>query len=58
MLVASKHILEEGTGGSQDHLVRLHLLTILTGQGHISHVSVLPQLSNGRRNVIFEIIPL
>ena len=30
---------------SQDHLVSFHLLTILTGQGHISKVVVLFQIS-------------
>ena len=30
---------------SQDHLVSFHLLTILTGQGHISKVVVISQIS-------------
>ena len=34
------------TGSSQDHLVCFHLLTILTGQSHISKVVVLSKASN------------
>ena len=45
MLVSSKQLLEERTGSSQDHLVGFHLLTILTGQSHISKVIVLSQVS-------------
>ena len=41
VLVPSKQLLEERTGSSQDHLVCFHLLTILTGQSHISEVVVL-----------------
>ena len=47
-----------GTGASQDHLVSLRLLTILTGQGHISKVIVLSQVSISNFDVLLEIIPL
>ena len=36
----------------------LHLLIVLTGEGHISEVFLLPELAEGGRNIIFEIIPL
>ena len=58
VLVSLQNFFEEWTGRGQDDLVSLHLLTILTGQGHISEVLVLPQLTKGRSNVFFEVIPL
>ena len=36
----------------------LHLLTILTGQGHICKVPVLSQISKGRAYILFEVVPL
>ena len=38
--VLLQQVLEETARRSQDHLVRLHLLTILTGQSHIGKVFV------------------
>ena len=38
---------EEGTGWCENHLVSLHLLAILTGQGYISEVLALSQFSKG-----------
>ena len=45
MSISLKHLLKEWTGGSKDPLVCLHLLTILTGQGHISKLLVLSAVS-------------
>ena len=45
MLVPLQDVLEERTRGNKNHLVSLHLLAILTGQGHISKVVVLFQIS-------------
>ena len=45
VLVSTKQPLKEWTGSSQDHLVGFHLMTILTGQSHISKVVVLSQVS-------------
>ena len=48
----------KGSGSSQDHLVCFHLLTILTGQSHISEVIVLSQASKGSFDVLLEVVPL
>ena len=58
MLVSLKYLLKEWTGGCQDHLVRLHLLTILTGQGYISKLFVISKAPKGTVGVLFEVIPL
>ena len=58
VFVSSKQLLEERTGGSQDHLVCFHLLAILTGQSDISEVIVLSQASKGIFDVLLEIVPL
>ena len=58
MRVPSKQLLEEGTGTSQDQLVCFHLLTILTGQSHITEVIALSQASNDTFDVFLEIVPL
>ena len=58
VLVSSKQLLKKWTGSSQDHLVCLHLLTILTGKGHISKVIVLSQVSKRTFDVVLEVIPL
>ena len=58
MSVSLKYCIKEWTGGSQDHLVCFHLLTILTGQGHISKVIVLSQVSKGNFDVVLEVVPL
>ena len=58
VLVSSKQLLEEGAGRCQDHPVRFHLLTILTGQSHISKVIVLSQVSKCTFDVVLEVIPL
>ena len=58
MLVSSKQRLEGGTGGCQDHLVSLHLLTILTGKGDIGKVVVFSQVPKGIYDILFEVIPL
>ena len=58
MLVSCKQLLKERTGSSQDHFVCLHLLTILTGKGHISKVIVLSQVSKSTFDVVLEVIPL
>ena len=58
VLVPSKQLLEEGTGSSQDHFVCFHLLTMLTGQSHISKVIVLCQVSKSAFDVFLEVIPL
>ena len=58
MLVLDQHLFEEGTGCCQDHLMGLHLVTILTGQSHISKVKVLPQIPKGFVNIGIKVIPL
>ena len=58
VLVLSKQLLEEGTGSSQDHLVCFHLLTILTGQSHISEVIVLSQVPKSTFDDVLKVIPL
>ena len=58
MLVLLQKVEEEWAGSNENHLVRLHLLTILTGQGHISEMFVLSQISKGGFNIFLEIVPL
>jgi hypothetical protein len=43
VLTCSQKILKEGTGGRQDHLLSLNLLSILTSQGNIGEVLLLSQ---------------
>ena len=52
VLVSAKQL----TGGSQDHLVCLHLLPILTDQSHISKVKHALTLSTVRISVVGEIL--
>ena len=58
VFVSSKQLLKEGTWSCQDHLVCFHLLTILTGQSHISKVIVLSQTAKSTFDVILKVIPL
>ena len=58
MLVTFEQTLEKGALRCQDHLVCFNLLTITTGQGHISEVFVFPETSKGRVHIVLEIIPL
>ena len=58
VLVPLEDVEEEGAGGYEDDLVSLHLLTILTGQGHISELLVLSQISKGRADILSEVVPL
>ena len=51
-------LLEERTGCCQDHLVCLHLLAIITGQGHISEVIVLSQVPKSTFDDVLKVIPL
>ena len=44
MFVPLQNIEKEWTRGDENHLVCLHLLTILTSQGHICEVFVLSQI--------------
>ena len=53
VFVCSKQLLKDRTGSSQDHL-----LTILTGQSHISKVIVLSQVSKCTFDVVLEVVPL
>ena len=58
VFASSKQLLKEWTGSCQDHLMCFHLLTILTGQSHISKVIVLSQVSKSTFDVVLEVIPL
>ena len=40
VLVLPQEVGEEGAGCDEDHLVGVHLLAILAGQGHITEVGV------------------
>ena len=51
-----EHPLEEGAAGRKDHLVAVHL-PILTCQGDISKVLVLPQIAEGSLDILLEIVP-
>ena len=58
MFVPLQDAQKERTRGDKNYLVDLHLLTILTGQGHISKLIVLSQVSNSQSDIAFEIVPL
>ena len=58
VLVPLEDAEEEGAGGYEDDLVGLHLLTILTGQGHISELIIKPQISKGGADIRLKIVPL
>ena len=56
MPISLQQVLEEGAGCCQDHLVCLHLMAILTDQGHISKVVLFPKTFKSCNSVFFEII--
>ena len=58
MFDSLKHLIKEWTGGCQDNLVCLHLMTILTCQGHISELFLIFQTAKGTVDIFFEVIPL
>ena len=58
VLVLPQKVAEERTGRDEDHLVRVNLLAILAGQGHISEVFVLTQFLERSPDVVMEIVPL
>ena len=58
VFVSFQDVHEEWTWCCQDNLVCLHLIAILTGQGHISEVFVPSQLSKGETQVLLEVVPL
>ena len=58
VLVSLQDIFEEWTRGCQDDFVGLNLVTILTGQGHISKVIGLSQISICTPDIVLEIVPL
>ena len=58
MFVSPKYFLKERTGGSQDNLMSLQLLTIFTGQGYVSEIFVISEPSKCKVYICFEIIPL
>ena len=58
MFVLLKDFLKERTGGSEDQLVCLHLLTIFTHQGHICKVFVSSEPPESGANIGFEVLPL
>ena len=58
VLVLPQNVQEEGAGRDEDHLVRVNLLAILAGQGHISEVFVLSQFLERSPDVVMEIVPL
>ena len=58
MFVLLQKVEKEWTGSNKNHLVHLHLLTILTGQSHISEVIILSQVSKNTFDVVLKVIPL
>ena len=58
MFAVSKYLLKERTWRSQDKFVCLHLLAILTCQGHISEILVISQASKSTIGILLEVIPL
>ena len=58
VLVLPQEVRKEGAGCDEDHRVRVNLLSVLTGQGHIGEVLVLSQFLKGRSDVVKEIVPL
>ena len=58
VLVLPQELREEGTGHDEDHLVRINLLAIFTGQGYISEVFVLSQFPKRSPHIVAEIVPL
>ena len=52
MFVPLQDVHKERTRSNKNHLVSLHLLTILTGQGHISEFIVLSQVSKDKAEVV------
>ena len=58
MAVPFENVPEEWTRGCQNYLMNFHLLTILTGQGHISEVSISSETSKSCDNIFFKVIPL
>ena len=58
MFVPLQNVPKERTQSNKNHLVSLYLLTILTGQGHISELLVLPQVSKCQAGVFSEAVPL
>ena len=56
MGVPPEHAAEEGGAGGEDHLVGLDLF-IITGQGHIEEVFVVPQFTERCGDVRLEIVP-
>ena len=47
MLVLLQKVEKKWAGCNKNHFVSLHLLTILTGQSHISEFLVISQVSKG-----------
>ena len=58
MLVSLQQVQKERTCRGQNKFVRLNLLPILTGQGHIRQVSIVPQISKGCADNVLKVIPL
>ena len=58
MLVFPQEVLEEWTEGSQDDLVGLNLLAILTCQSDISEVKTFPQASKCCVDIFLVVVPL
>ena len=58
VLVLPQKVAEERTGRDEDRFVRVNLLAILAGQGHISEVFVLTQFLERSPDVVMEIVPL
>ena len=58
MFVPLEQVQKEWAGCDENHFMSVHLLTILTGQGHISEDSVIFEVSESRADIDLEIIPL
>ena len=58
VLIVLQDLHEERTRSRKYYLVCLHLLPILTGQGHISEVFVFSRLFERGSRIFFEVIPL
>ena len=56
MRIPPENFSEEGAAGSDDDFVSLKL-RVLTGEGHIKKIFLLPQVPEGGAHVGFKVIP-
>ena len=58
VFVPFQHLFKDSTRTGENQLVGLDLITLLTDQGHISKVIILPENSERVGDVFLEITPL